>query len=173
MRSSLRVIVRRGLASLLFLPAAVLAVGSDQPWEVQSDSYEILLDQRQITYVGNVVASQGEYRIRASRLRAYLNEKNEIIRLEADGSAATQAELEALNQPQETRLFGDRLLYDMRADKVTARGHTRLFRGTDTMDAHELVYNLTDEKVVAMRNTQERVRVVMYPEGTKPGSPIP
>jgi lipopolysaccharide export system protein LptA len=37
------------------------------------------------------------------------------------------------------------------------------------MDAHELVYNLLEERVVAMRNNDARVKVIMYPEGsTKP-----
>jgi|GEM_PF-1887140 len=149
--------------------ADVQAQVAEGAWEVQSDSYEILLDKRQITYVGNVVAEQGEYRIKADRMLAFFNENNELIRLEADGTKAVQAELEALDQPQKTRLLGDRLLYDMHEDRVTARGHTKLFRGTDTMDAHELVYNLMEERVVAMRSTDARVKVIMYPEGsTKP-----
>jgi len=159
------------------LPGAVgtaFAVSAESgPWEVQSDSYEILLDQRQITYVGNVVASQGEYLIKADRMRAYFNDKNELIRMEADGTSEVQAELEALNQPQTTRLFGDRLLYDMQEDRVTARGHTRLFRGYDTMDAHEVIYNLTEERVVALRNDESRVRVIMYPEGARPPAETP
>jgi lipopolysaccharide transport protein LptA len=166
----------RSLAATVFLLLTVIntpALGSavsleGGAWEVQSDSYEILLDQHQITYVGNVVAEQGEYRIKADRMRAYFNENNELIRMEADGSTDVQAELEALDQPQKTRLLGDRLLYDMRDDQVTARGHTRLYRGTDTMDAHELVYNIVEERVVAQRNDQARVKVVMYPEGTTP-----
>jgi lipopolysaccharide transport protein LptA len=146
--------------------------GQEAPWEVQSDSYEILLDKRQITYVGNVVAEQGEYRIKADRMLAFFNENNELIRLEADGTSAVQAELEALDQPQKTRLLGDRLLYDMHDDRVTARGNTKLLRGTDTMDAHELVYNLMEERVVAMRSNEARVKVVMYPEGSiKPAMP--
>lgn len=142
------------------------AAAQEGAWEVQSDSYEILLDKRQITYVGNVVAEQGEYRIKADRMLAFFNENNELIRLEADGTQQVQAELEALDQPQKTRLLGDRLLYDMHADRVTARGHTKLFRGTDTMDAHELVYNLVEERVVAMRSNDARVKVIMYPEGS-------
>ncbi len=160
-----------GLLSLLFAVAS-WGVVEKKPWEVQSDSYEILLDQRQITYVGNVVAEQGEYRIKADRLRAYFNEKNELIRMEADGTPTLQAELEALDQPQVTRLLGDRLLYDMRDDRVTAKGHTKLFRGPDTMDAHELIYNLLEERVVALRNDQSRVKVVMFPEGTRPPTAV-
>lgn len=148
---------------------AVQTQVDEGPWEVQSDSYEILLDKRQITYVGNVIAEQGEYRIKADRMLAFFNENNELIRLEADGTSAVQAELEALDQPQKTRLLGDRLLYDMHEDRVIARGHTKLFRGADTMDAHELIYNLMEERVVAMRSADARVKVVMYPEGsTKP-----
>ncbi len=153
-------------------PTAAAVTTNEGAWEVQSDSYEILLDKRQITYVGNVVAEQGEYRIKADRMLAFFNENNELIRLEADGTSKVQAELEALDQPQKTRLLGDRLLYDMHEDRVTARGHTKLFRGTDTMDAHELVYNLLEERVVAMRSNDARVKVVMYPEGsTKPVIP--
>lgn len=160
-------IVAIGLLSLVCTVTS-WGVVENKPWEVESDSYEILLDQRQITYVGNVVAEQGEYRIKADRLRAYFNEKNELIRMEADGSSTLQAELEALDQPQVTRLLGDRLLYDMRDDRVTAKGHTKLFRGPDTMDAHELIYNLLEERVVALRNDQSRVKVVMFPEGARP-----
>ncbi len=160
-------VIATGLACL-FCSVGSWGVVEKKPWEVQSDSYEILLDQRQITYVGNVVAEQGEYRIKADRLRAYFNEKNELIRMEADGTSSLQAELEALDQPQITRLLGDRLLYDMRDDRVTAKGHTKLLRGPDTMDAHELIYNLLEERVIALRNDTARVKVIMFPEGTRP-----
>ena len=164
------VLLAGGVFAACFATAESDTMGGT-PWEVQSDSYEILLDQRLITYVGNVVAEQDEYRIKADRMRAYFNEKNELIRMEADGSSTVQAELEALKQPEKTRLVGDRLVYDMLDDRVTARGSTRLFRGPDTMDAHELIYNLLEERVVALRNSESRVKVVMFPEGSRPTVP--
>ncbi len=136
-------------------------------WNVQSDTYEILLDERQVTYVGNVIAEQGTYRIKADRLRAFFNERNEVIRMEAHGTRSAQAQLESLNQPEETRLHGDSLFYNLPDARVTARGNTQFVRGHDTMNAHELTYNLNEERVVANRNATERVRVVLFPEGSR------
>ena len=158
------------LATLLLsvlLAGTAPADSTDGAWNVQSDTYEILLDERQVTYVGNVVAEQGEYRIKADRLRAFFNEKNEVIRMEAHGAGAAQAQLESLQAPEETRLHGDSLFYNLSAARVTARGNTLFVRGHDKMNAHELTYNLNEERVVANRNATDRVRVVLFPEGSR------
>ena len=147
---------------------AASANAANEPWDVQSDSYEILLDQKQVTYLGNVVAEQGVFTIKADRLRAFFNDNNEVIRMEAYGTKAAQAELEDRGQAPVTRLHGDALHYNLNNSRVTARGNTLLVRGQDTLNAHELVYNLNEERVVANRNDQERVRVVLFPQGTKP-----
>ena len=153
--------------ALLFSNATSATDTQNGAWNVQSDTYEILLDKRQVTYMGNVVAEQGEYRIRADRLRAYLNENNEVVRMEAHGTTRLQAELESLNQPQKTRLNGDSLFYNLNAARVTARGNTVFTRGQDQMNAHELTYNLNEERIVANRNATDRVRVVLFPEGSR------
>ncbi len=154
------------LLMMVWLSATATAESSGGAWEVQSDTYEILLEERQVTYRGNVIAEQGEYRIKADRLRAFFNERNEVIRMEAHGTSAGQAELENLTREPRTELFGDSLYYNLNDAQVTARGNTTFSQGHDTLNAHELTYNLTEERVVANRNAEERVRVVLYTEGS-------
>ena len=163
------------IQSLIFLIILYLLFGglcSGQTIEPESDVVHIVSDrfeayelQRQLVFIGNVVATQGELTIRGQRMTiVYLDEKNSdptdinlagrIDRVEVDGNVRiTQKEILAT---------GEHAVYFDRENKVVLTGQPRVERGKDFIQGEKITLFLDSEKSVVEGGPSGPVEATIY-----------
>jgi lipopolysaccharide export system protein LptA len=132
---------------------------------IKSDRFEAYQIPRQLVFIGNVVATQGELTIRSERLTiVYLDKKNSeaadinlagrIDRVEVDGNVRiTQKEILAT---------GEHAVYFDRENKVVLTGKPRVERGKDFIQGEKITLFLDSEKSVVEGGPSGPVEATIY-----------
>lgn len=147
------------LPALLLLAAA--EAGAALPINIEAGRFEMLLAERKATYVGNVIAVQGDYEIQADRLIVHFNEDNQVTSMIATGDPAKLSDHSAA--PPIT-VTGASLDYQFDAAAVRATGGATLFQGEDRMTAERISYDLDADRAQAFSGNGGRVRLIFRPE---------
>jgi len=132
---------------LLAQPVAAQMNGkfdSKQPIEISADSLEVLQNEQKAIFKGNVVAIQGQVRLKADQmLVAYKQNaegKNSISKIEVTGNVF-------LATPEETA-SGAKGIYNVDAKQIDLVGGVTLTRGPNVLKGSALTYNLATGKSV-------------------------
>lgn len=176
LRHALRLGTGMVLAAALALSAAAAqaqetarrAHDTSQPIEINADSLELQQDASLAIFSGNVIASQGEIRLRADTLRVYYREGEGA----EDGPGATISRIDALgnvfvSSPQETAQ-GKVGVYDVEKRLITLSGSVVLTRGENVIRGERMVLNLDTgrsrvEGGSASAGKKDRVRALFVP----------
>lgn len=140
---------------------------TDQPIEINADSLEVQQDNNLAIFSGNVIAAQGDMRLKAQTLKVYYRRSEggatqgeaTISRIDAIGGVF-------LSSPNETAQ-GAVGVYDVENRVVTLSGSVVLTRGDNVIRGERLVLDLTTGRSrvdgVAASGRQERVRALFVP----------
>lgn len=146
---------------------------TNQPIEINADSLEVYQEESRAIFIGNVVAVQGEVRLKADKMTVHYSqakegksagEKSAIERLEVVGNVF-------LSTPEETA-SGASGLYDVAGREIRLKEKVVLTRGKNVLKGDHLVYNLNTGKSVidssgaavdSVTGKKQRVRALFVP----------
>ena len=135
-----------------------------QPIQVEADDFRVLVNENKAVWRGNVIATQGNFRFRASRLTIHLDQI-------ADGSQESGAGSATARPKPRYELSARRLSYDVDADQVSGIGSCELRRGMESIHAERIVFDVDDQIAHAHPSADGRVRVEFMPNPEKPVFP--
>ncbi|MCI4679728.1 organic solvent tolerance protein OstA [Rhodoblastus acidophilus] len=163
--------------SALLLPGA----SSREPIHISADKLDYFDKQQKAIYTGNVIAVQGDTRLKASSLLIFFDSKPGAAKKETVGpGAAANSGLRRMegkgpivitNKDQVGT--GDSLLYDKPADKFYLIGHVMLSQGENVTRGDKLTYDLATGQAVVSSKGRVRSLIVPGDQGQKPGAPQP
>lgn len=172
------------IPSLAFAQAPSNSFNTKEPIEITSDTLEVQQKANEATFLGNVVAIQGQVRLKSDRMTVYYRSADEK---KAAGAAVTQSQTIKkidvtgnvfLSTPEETA-SGARGDYDVVGQEIHLYDNVVLTRGKNTLKGNQLTYNFASGHSVISGGTvatdgaskgKERVRALFVPEdkGKKP-----
>ncbi len=140
-----------------------LAVDSDAPIHIESDSLEINEPKSIATFLGNVRASHDGMLLTADQLRieyrgAKAGAPTELRNIIADGDVVVWVDDQVAK--------GNRVHYNFASNTVTLSGGVVLSQGTNVLSGESMIVDLTTGKanmVSTSRRKGERVRGVFTP----------
>jgi len=140
---------------------ALDAYDSTLPINVSADRLDADDVARQVTFLGNVVARQGDVVIYAARMTLfYASENREIDRVEAEGDVRiVQGARVATGQKG--------VLY-REEGRVVLTGAARVHQGEDFVEGDEIVVLLNEEKSIVQGREGGRVNAVFHPKEERP-----
>ncbi len=162
---------------------AVKSFDGKQPIEITSDSLEVMQNDSMATFVGNVVAIQGEVRLKSDKMVVYYAKKGEgkapaaadpaqqqsIKKIDVDGNVF-------LATPEETA-SGTRGDYDVEHQEIHLQENVTLTRGKNVLKGNVLTYNFASGRSVISGGAvaeqgaskgKQRVRALFVPDDKKP-----
>jgi lipopolysaccharide export system protein LptA len=172
----------KSLAPSIFAAAALLAIaapasaqlakGQDGPIDITADEFEVVQSSCRSTWTGNAEALQGDARLRASTLRAFMQPKasgkpgstenscGDLLRLEAEGSVYYVT-------PQQ-RVRGDAAVYDATTETIVMTGDVVAVQDQNVLRGARMVFNSKtgEGKMTGSsrgKNAAGRPRAVLYP----------
>lgn len=140
-------------------PVAALAETRDgQPITIRSNELQADTKSRIATFLGKVVAKQGNITIFADRL---------VVRYEEQGGDVEMVEaIGNVRIVQENRIgTAQRGVYRTREGKITLSGNPKVVQGKDMITGREITYFVNEERSVVTGGPEARVEAVIYPKG--------
>lgn len=137
---------------MCLLPAVVVAqtLDSKQPIEISADTLEVLQNQQQAIFSGNVIAKQGSINMKSARMLVYYKNGGAggdgagavkgISKIEADGGVFFAS-------PRETAQ-GAKAIYNVDTQTIQMMGDVVLTRDKNVLKGTQMVYNLATGKSV-------------------------
>ncbi len=181
--------VRRGLAVgltivlVMLLTAGGTAPGraqqkTDQPEQsepihITSDRVEAFQQQRQVIFIGHVVATQKEMTIWGDRMTVYYLEKDPAEKKGSDlGGPVDHIVMEGnVRITQGDRVAtSDVATYYRGENKVILTGHPRAVKNQDVITGEQIIYFLDSEKSIVESGPSGRVQATLHSGGLK-GAP--
>lgn len=118
----------------------------DQPIDINADQLELQQDRNLAIFTGNVIAEQGDIKLRAEQLRVWYrpsSEKRTKNNIMADG---TIIRIDAINQvfvsSATESAKGDLGVYEVAQRRLTLTGTVILTRGKNVLRGKKLVMNM-------------------------------
>ena len=147
---------------VMLVSSAVAAAGvgekrDGQPITIKSNELQADTKSRTATFLGKVVAKQGDITILADRLVVrYAEQGGDVEKVEAVGNVRIV---------QQNRIgtaqYG---VYQTREGKITLSGSPKVVQGKDTITGKEIVYFVNEERSVVTGSPETRVEAVLYPK---------
>jgi len=170
------------LCAALFLPAAMVASAAAQiapgrgPVEVTADQVEAMRSEGKAVYTGNVVAVQGDVRIRSQKLTIICERAPAAPGETPDESCARIeqmiAEGEVFYITPEERIRGDRAEYDYRNDTITMTGDVILSRGEEAViRGTRVVYSVAEGRAIVTADKKPVVSIFTPVESEEGATP--
>lgn len=130
---------------------------SNQPINISADRLEADDVTRQVKFLGNVSARQGEVVIYAAALTLfYLEGSQEVDRIEAAGEVRiVQGDRVAT---------GDKGIFYRADGRVVLTGNARVHQGTDFVEGEVITVLLGEEKSIVQGKEGSRVNAVFHPK---------
>ncbi len=150
-----------GGAAALAEPVAGGGYSNDQPIQISSDRLEGDDAKGLVTFLGNVIATQGTISIYAEKLTViYVPKGREIDRVEAEqGVRIVQGDRVAT---------GQKAVFFNREGKVVLTGNPKVHEGADFVEGEEITVLLNEEKSIVKGGGTSRVNAIFHPQGKKP-----
>ncbi|MCK5801548.1 MAG: hypothetical protein KAI66_01890 [Lentisphaeria bacterium] len=106
--------------------------------DIQAETAEWDLDGRTGDLVGNVIVTYGDRTLTADRMKVFMNEKNELERVEAHGNVVMR------EKKGKNRATGGKAVYDIIKDIIVLSDSPVLYRGEEwkMTNAKTVTYNL-------------------------------
>ena len=149
---------------LLTAPVGAAALdgqaSTDQPIDIRSDRLEANDAEKQMRFLGNVVARQGDLTIYAQEITIFYSEgAGDIDRVEALRDVRiVQGEKVAT---------GQKGVFFNREAKIVLTGSPRINQGQDFISGEQITVFLNEERSVVSGQDGGRVNAVFHPKGQK------
>jgi lipopolysaccharide export system protein LptA len=129
-----------------------------QPIVIKSNELQADMKSRTATFLGRVVAKQGDITIHSDKLIVrYAESGGEVEKVEAFGNVRIV---------QENRIgTGQQAIYYRNEGKITLTGSPKVVQGKDTITGREITYFVADEKSIVTGTPENRVEAVIFPKG--------
>jgi lipopolysaccharide export system protein LptA len=129
-----------------------------QPITVKSNELQADTKNRTATFLGKVVAKQGDITIFADRLVVrYAEQGGDVERVEAVGNVRIV---------QQNRIGSAQYgVYQTKEGKITLSGSPKVVQGKDMITGREITYFVNEERSVVTGGPEARVEAVIYPKG--------
>lgn len=158
----------------LLLPLLATALPNDreQPIEIQADSAERDAKTGVTTYTGNVDIKQGSIHIAASAVTLKTDENDELSTVIATGSPA-RYEQEISGPEDKVNAQGATIHYQIKQDMITLQQNASLEQKGTTIKGERIEYDVKAEKVKASgalkgsKDNSKRISVVIPPSKKK------
>ena len=132
--------------AILLIPLSAAAqeglkLDNTQPIEITSDALEVLQQNQQAVFKGNVLAVQGKMKLSASEMKVYYRKPEE------KGNAQGVSKIEVVGNvflatPEESAK-SQTGIYDVDSNKIYLKGNVVLTRGENVVKGDNLEYDLT------------------------------
>lgn len=144
---------------------------SKDPIQIEATKLDYFDHEHKLIYTGNVVATQGPSKLKASTLIIFLESKgsvetpgippasSEVRRMEAEGSVTLSS--------KDQIGTGDRGIFEKAENKVYLIGNVTLSEGPNVTVGDKLVYDLNTNRAVVTG----RVKSMFLPKDTKAAAP--
>ena len=149
-----------GLASAA--PSALSSAGSREPVEISADQLEANDLAKSLVFIGHAVARQGDITINGDRLTiSYAAQGGEVERIVAEGSVR-------IVQGARVATAG-RAEYLRSEERMVLTGSPKVSEGGNSVQGHEIVLYLKENRSVVKGGQDGRVNAVFQPkaEGTR------
>jgi len=141
----------------------------DQPVNIEAAKLDYFDKEQKLIYTGNVVATQGDARLKTNTLTIYLNPKESGDSNTNQGSAGTdqvrrmEASGSVILTSKDQIGTGEKGVYEKAENKVTLTGNVTLTQGPNVTKGDRLVYDLNTSQAVVTG----RVRSLFLPSDNK------
>lgn len=147
-------------------PTAVLPGGnSKEPINIDAAKLDYFDKEQKLVYTGNVVATQGQSKLKASALVLYLTQKDANAQSGAPSSSSELRRMEASGPvtviSKDQVGTGDSGIYEKSENKVYLIGNVTLTQGPNVTKGDKLIYDLTTSQAVVTG----RVKSMFIPSG--------
>ena len=132
---------------------------------VEADRFTVFMADERAEWHGDVVATQGNYTFRTSRLTVYMDQVSDS---RARRSTNSKRGSETFNGYE---LSARELHYDLEDRAIVGRGDSELRHGEELIRAESISYDLDRREAHAFPNAQGRVFVKFYGNPKKPVFP--
>ncbi len=145
------------LVIMILMPFAAHAAApgsSGEPIEITADKLEVRQDQQIAIFSGNVVATQGEFSMKAAVMNVYYREDasggdNEIRKIDASGRVNFATTEETAD--------GNKALYLVDEEKIYLTGDVVLTREKNILKGEKLEYNVATGRSIITGDTKATV----------------
>lgn len=155
------------LISIIFLGLTtnIWALSSDRskPINISSDSQSLDLKNNHITFIDNVVITQGSVKINADRVHVEKTNKGEKIK--ANGSPVYFEQL--LDDGKLIKGTALQASYNVITQQLELSGNSHIISGQSSIKANNINYNIAKQELVATKGGKNRVRTIIEPNEFK------
>jgi len=144
------------------VPVVVAAEGKpeldrNQPIEITSQKLEVLQQQRQSIFTGDVVAKQGDMTLFAEKLIVFLHQdQNQVERLEAIGGVRV-LQLDRI-------ATAEKAIFYQLEEKLVLSGNAEVTQGKNEISGDEITLYLKENRTLITSSENNRVKAVIVPE---------
>ena len=162
-----------GLPSLASAAGAGILPGAcaQAAYTVDAGKLDYLEKDNKLVYSGDVIATQGQTKIKGSTMTIYLDKSG------ANGSERQMRRIEMkgpVTVLQNGKIgIGDQGLYDKAENKWYLLGNVTLTEGTDVTQGDKLIYDLGNSTALVDAGKQGRVKSVFTPKDSSAQTSVP
>lgn len=155
----------RKLLLIILLPCVSFALTKDaeQKLNITSDAFEYSKRDNSITYIGNVIATQGTTRVTADRAIVAINQKNQIDHLIATGNPATyRTQIDEKHPP--LTASANTLKYFPIEDRLELIKNGHITQNGNSFDAPHILFDMKKETLISKPIGGGRTTIVLQPQ---------
>lgn len=129
----------------------------NQPIEITAQQLEVLQQQRQSIFTGDVVAKQGEMTLYADKLIVFLQQdQDRVDRLEAIGEVRV-LQLDRI-------ATGEKAVFYQMEERLVLSGNAEVTQGQNKISGDEITLYLKENRSLVQSSENGRVKAVIIPE---------
>lgn len=135
----------------------------DQPINVSSVSQHAQMKNSTVTFIDDVLLTQGSIKITADKLTVVRGEKSNSEVMIAEGNVATMHQLQDDGKPFDAQ--ANSINYDVAQAKITLTGNAQVKQLDSKINASKIIYFLNTEELIVEsgKNADARVKTVFLP----------
>ena len=141
------------------LVTSVLILPNGQALEIQANEASQDLKNNLSSWTGEVVTTQGPYRLTSERLEVHYRDGQPCI-IVVEGQLI---EGNGLIAGKPTTLSGEHILYDCNAAEALLEGQAHVSQGPNQLSAHLILYNFLEDHLEARSAQANRVKLQLEP----------
>ena len=143
--------------SAVFAADTKTELDRNQPIEITAQQLEVLQQQRQSIFTGDVVAKQGDMTLYADKLMVFLHkDQDQIERLEALGGVKV-LQLDRI-------ATADKAVFHQVEEILVLIGNAEVTQGKNKISGDEITLYMKENRTLIKSSKQSRVKAVIVPE---------
>lgn len=158
------------------LPVVALSDDSQQPINIESNRavHNVLENGERLTYIGDVVMTQGSLTIRADKIDIFSSARK-IQRLSASGKPAELSQRSSLDDRQ-MDASAEQIEYNITDETAILTGNASVVQQGSVVKAERITYDIKQERVQARAGNQAdgqnggRVNMILQPSTEEPAA---